>query len=768
MVNLHRERSLIIPCLNSLRMALSRARSSGVQAETIVVIDRPDAATELTAKRLLTSWEGPVRIIDSNSGDLASARNAGIAAAVGTFVALADGDDLYSANWLDRAVYQARLAPHPERAVIHPAAAFFFGADYRILWSADSAELMMLGIDGLMRDNFWISTMLTSRELLVSFPFTPRVPGLYGFEDWSWYLAREVDGVSHRKAHGTVHCVRLKPPTRSLNKESAVLGEIPHPNGFLEEMLRRLEAMPESLDIVPNGDDAGDPKAERRSGWLLRRLGPRAVREATASPVGSILRAANGATMPSWDEERYIRENPDVAEALNRGEFTSGLSHYAKYGWREQRRAFMLGEADFLTDSEREACPEMSQQTFVPVWVTRTLDRLAQLEPLLSAQLRQPPWLWNPHRHSGSARDLWNLAQELRGIDTVILVPFLGLGGADLAAVQLAEGVAACGLATAVLATEGAISDARRAQLQEHGILALEAADVPRDAMGARALGQLLASAGIRWLHVLNSSLGWDAIGQVNALTGPAVSVSLFCYDFDPSGRPVGYLSRFHDVVKNVTSVATDNSVIGPYLKEVLGYPLAQVVKLRHRTQGGEAFSGPSRSRRVLWAGRLDRQKNLPRLLAVAMQLPHLQFDVYGSSVTDGTDTGIEDWPENVNYRGPFERFCQIPRDYGVFLYTSLWDGLPNILLEAAQCGIPIIAPRVGGIGIDLPARWIATYSQVATPAEIAGLVENVLEQSDEWEQKALRMRDFVLEEYSDQSALGDVRLLAQVMGFVQ
>ena len=36
---------------------------------------------------------------------------------------------------------------------------------------------------------------------------------------------------------------------------------------------------------------------------------------------------------------------------------------------------------------------------------------------------------------------------------------------------------------------------------------------------------------------------------------------------------------------------------------------------------------------------------------------------------------------------------------YDAFLYTSAFDGLPNVLLEALSAGLPVIAPDVGGIG---------------------------------------------------------------------
>ncbi|MGZ3697058.1 MAG: glycosyltransferase, partial [Bdellovibrionota bacterium] len=54
---------------------------------------------------------------------------------------------------------------------------------------------------------------------------------------------------------------------------------------------------------------------------------------------------------------------------------------------------------------------------------------------------------------------------------------------------------------------------------------------------------------------------------------------------------------------------------------------------------------------------------------------------------------------ENVTIHGPFNGNEEIPfHRFDLFLYTSVWDGLPNILLEASAHGLPILAPDVGGV----------------------------------------------------------------------
>ena len=754
-VNLHREGAFVFPCLNSLKISLRQARACGIEAETIVVIDRPDEVTLHLADVALKSWEGPLKLVRLDAGDLAQARNAGIEVSGGEYIALADGDDLYSGNWLESAYRLASGSPSPEKTIVHPEAAFFFGSDHRIMWSPDSADLMANGVESLLWDNLWISTMLTSRKLLIDNPFLPRILGSFGFEDWSWYLAREADGVCHRKALSTVHCIRLKPENISLNKQSAVLDESPHPNGFLAELFQRYSSVSDDLDIKTSRKIRNDLIPKWRKPWLLL--------SSAQSPEGLEVLDKYGSWMPDWDEARYLEVHSDIALAIRNGKFSSGLSHYVLHGWRESRRAFMLNEVKSQFEAHLESSPELSTETYVPLWMSRTLDQLAFCEPLLASSQRRPPWLWNPFRQRGTARDLWGVAQELNGIDCVLLVPFLGLGGADLAASELARGLADLGHSVAVLATEGVISNARRTELANCNVRLIEVDLTPAGARAPRILNDLLETTNVQWIHVLNSELGWKALTKLGASNRFKLTVSLFCYDYDAAGRPLGYLSHFAEVAKIVNAVATDNSTIGPYLQETCGFENSRVVRLRHHVREGDRFQGPSASCKVLWAGRLDRQKNIPRLLAIAKELPELSFDVFGSSVTEGTSPNTKEWPDNVSYMGPFSDFSQIPRAYGAFLYTSSWDGLPNILLEVAKCGLPIIAPQVGGIGIDLPKKWMTIYSNNASPAHISRLVKRVFELSEHSVMNALSLREYVLAEHSNSTALSDIQDFAKM-----
>ena len=74
---------------------------------------------------------------------------------------------------------------------------------------------------------------------------------------------------------------------------------------------------------------------------------------------------------------------------------------------------------------------------------------------------------------------------------------------------------------------------------------------------------------------------------------------------------------------------------------------------------------------------------------------PDCDFHVFGvGQLPNGRPPG------NLHYHGPYERFDDIETEaFDAFLYASRWDGLPNVLLEAAAHHLPIIAQVTGGIG---------------------------------------------------------------------
>ena len=105
---------------------------------------------------------------------------------------------------------------------------------------------------------------------------------------------------------------------------------------------------------------------------------------------------------------------------------------------------------------------------------------------------------------------------------------------------------------------------------------------------------------------------------------------------------------------------------------------------------------------KILWASRITASKRPDLLAKIAHALPEIEFDVFGYAA-DKEDFRLEKLltrAPNIRMRGKYESIDEIVQNgaYSAFLYTTAWDGLPNVLLEATAAGLPVVASALCGI----------------------------------------------------------------------
>jgi glycosyltransferase involved in cell wall biosynthesis len=121
-----------------------------------------------------------------------------------------------------------------------------------------------------------------------------------------------------------------------------------------------------------------------------------------------------------------------------------------------------------------------------------------------------------------------------------------------------------------------------------------------------------------------------------------------------------------------------------------------------------EPDSRPARGPfRILFVGRLQSQKNLALVLRTFAAIKSqtdvpLRLDIVGDGPLRGELEALNHslrTTDGVVWHGwlPKEELRMLYRSADVFVNPSLYEGMPNTVLEAMACGLPVVASNVGG-----------------------------------------------------------------------
>ena len=371
-------------------------------------------------------------------------------------------------------------------------------------------------------------------------------------------------------------------------------------------------------------------------------------------------------------------------------------------------------------------------------------------------------------------------AQQFGPVRHWIALPFLATGGAEMVALNHCRALRELlpGHSVLLLTTDRVLVSEHMAMCS--GVLRLALDDYLTDDHSYEQKQALLKDMIIAvrpfCFHNINSEVAWRLIldegERLKRFTH--LFASIFAFQFAPDGhKKIGYAAYFlKKGIPHLSGLFSDNR---RFLTDAtLEYQLTPeeqsrlellyqpcrllssdirekgLERLLRRRTANEKDSTLARVRpQVLWAGRLDAEKRIDLFLEVVRSCTFADFRVFGQVVLGDGET-LPTLP-NLSYEGPFSSPLEWLEhfDFDAFVFTSRWEGMPNILIEVGALGIPVIAPTVGGVGelitestgYPLPERPTATDYEKALRCVVNDPVQSI--------QRADRLFDLVQERHS-------------------
>lgn len=142
---------------------------------------------------------------------------------------------------------------------------------------------------------------------------------------------------------------------------------------------------------------------------------------------------------------------------------------------------------------------------------------------------------------------------------------------------------------------------------------------------------------------------------------------------------------------------------------------------------------GRTRPTKMLFLSRLYMDKGLSEAVYACRNLPEdIRLSVYGPLMPD-TDVSLFSGDGRVTYHGAVDPkdVPSVLRSHDILLFPSYWrsEGHPGVVIEALQCGLPVVATRWAGIPEivehEESGLLVEPRSALAVEAAVSRLIED-------------------------------------------
>ena len=648
-ITAHNEGLIAHKTMKSVFAALEKIEKNSY--EIIINVDNGSDETKKYFKRYEN--DSRVRVFQNKFGDVGSSRNFCASVANGKYLSFIDADDLISDNWF---VDSLKILEKSKKPIfLHPEALLSFGLDMKIpvCWPQHNFNSKKDAIYHLFHSNQWSSAVIGETAVFLKFPYIKNEKG-YGHEDYFFILETYDAGYTHKTTPKTTCFYRQK--TVSLLKQNNAKG-VTQPYCAL-------------FDLNYFKNNFKDPNSEILS----------FERRAKDALKATYIKARNTKLL-----NFFMKPFVELAKKMTKYRVSKGF----------------LELPEFVVEHWKEI-NKIENQLYPHDWMIRDIAVYNSL-------------------NSGVVTDAYvKMAHQVPYFpDYVFVVPWMKAGGADKVVINYCRAMkenqpeAKIAVITTVdVENEWQNKLPDNAFLINFGFATKFFGETEKDFLFARLLTQLKC----KKIQIVNSEYAYRWVIRHKELIEQnyELNVSFFCHDVIKNGSNIDGVFSYADpflleIYPIVNKIFTDNRAVVDEFLEHNGLQSDEKFKVHYQPVEDEILPArvfekdefEKRPVRILWASRVAAQKRPDLLKEIAKKINADKYiiDMYGNMGDFYHERDFRDIA-SLKYRGGFRDIDQIDfSKYDVFLYNSAIDGVPNILLEVAAKGLPIISSNVGGIG---------------------------------------------------------------------
>jgi glycosyltransferase involved in cell wall biosynthesis len=289
--------------------------------------------------------------------------------------------------------------------------------------------------------------------------------------------------------------------------------------------------------------------------------------------------------------------------------------------------------------------------------------------------------------------------------DVVILIPRLGVGGGEKYAAQMARVLSNNLNKKVVTIVTDSEDDETNIDFKNHilsnyrgqRVLSFEKF-VSKSWKKENILALYLQALKPNTIFIFNSYVGMRMASNYGRFITNFSSLNIGFFSESPYALGAPYAATSLDDVITNCNIISDNENVLNHLKnrtsEIFNSKfkcLPQYIDYAPKDLYNEYMKNSGKFH-LLWVGRWDYFKNYEYLVHL-VKIANVEIDIYCPD-----NLPPESFIKGLNFKGSLSNFSDLTTKYNGFLFTSKFEGMPNIVLEMALSGLPIFAPKVGGL----------------------------------------------------------------------